>query len=70
MGGDGDFAAGRVLEGFGGVVNQVDDDAAEERAIGAHGGEMILDGVMATFLSPQAAVEAALSGATGPEIQN
>src|SRR6516165_926672 len=33
MGGDGDFAAGRVLERFCSVVNQVDDHASQQRPV-------------------------------------
>jgi len=40
---DGDFAEGLAFEGFGGVVDQVDDDAAEELAVGADGGEIRLE---------------------------
>src|ERR1700722_16684684 len=39
---DADFAEGFAFEGLGGVVNQVDNDAAEELAIGANGGEIWL----------------------------
>src|SRR5690348_13377132 len=42
MRGDADFAEGFAFQGFGRVVNQVDDDAAEELAIGADGGEIRL----------------------------
>src|ERR1700722_1196120 len=40
---DGDFAEGFAFESFGGVVDQVDDDAAEELAVGADGGEIGLE---------------------------
>ena len=35
-GGDGDFAEGSGFEGFGGVVDEIDDDAAEQAAVGAN----------------------------------
>src|SRR5271155_4267319 len=40
-GGNGDFAMARILEGFGGVVDEVDEDAAEEDTVGADGGEIL-----------------------------
>jgi len=39
-GGDSDVADGGGFEGFGGVINQVDDDGAEERSVGADGGRL------------------------------
>src|SRR5277367_430975 len=40
-GGNGDFAMARILEGFGGVVDEGDEDAAEEDTVGAGGGEVL-----------------------------
>jgi len=44
MRGDGDLAAGRVFEGLGGVVDEIDDDAAEKWTIGADSGEILFEG--------------------------
>jgi len=38
-----DFAERLAFEGFGGVVDEVDDDAAEELAVGANRGKVRLE---------------------------
>src|SRR5258705_2839011 len=51
-----DFAEGLTFEGFGGVVDEVDDDAAEELAVGANRGKVRLE-VKLEMDAVEAAVE-------------
>jgi len=44
MRGNGDFATGGTLKSFGGVIDEINDNAAEKKPVGADSGEILLQG--------------------------